>query len=130
MPTITGLPPKTYFRSPAEMRAVCADVPGPCDNTLMAAGRCAYMPMPRKPILPRYTKLGGRAEKDALKEMADRGLATLKERGRLSPDIAFDKYEERLVYELNMIEKMGFSGYFLIVADFIQWAKDNGIPVG
>ena len=119
-----------YFKSAAEMRAVFADLPEACDNTLTIAQRCAYMPAPRKPILPRYTKLGGRAEKDALKEMADRGLAALKEQGRLSPDIALDEYEARLVYELNMIEKMGFSGYFLIVADFIQWAKDNGIPVG
>jgi DNA polymerase-3 subunit alpha len=119
-----------YFKSAAEMRAVFADLPEACDNTLAIAQRCAYMPAPRKPILPRYTKLGGRAEKDALKEMADRGLAALKEQARLSPDITFDKYEERLTYELDMIEKMGFSGYFLIVADFIQWAKDNGIPVG
>jgi DNA polymerase-3 subunit alpha len=129
-PNRRSLTRQHYFKSAAEMRAVFADLPEACDNTLTIAQRCAYMPLPRKPILPRYTKLGGRAEKDALKEMADRGLAALKEQARLSPDITFDKYEERLVYELGMIEKMGFSGYFLIVADFIQWAKDNGIPVG
>ena len=50
--------------------------------------------------------------------------------GRLARDIDFKTYQDRLAYELDMIEKMGFSGYFLIVADFIQWAKDNGIPVG
>ena len=88
------------------------------------------MPVPRKPILPRYTKLGGRAEKDALQEMAESGLVALQDGDRLAPDIEFKTYQDRLAYELDMIEKMGFSGYFLIVADFIQWAKDNDIPVG
>ncbi len=129
-PNRRRLTPEHYFKSAAEMRAVFSDLPEACDNTLAIARRCSYMPEPRKPILPRYTKLGGRAEKDALKEMAETGLAALKARGRLADDISFELYEERLVYELNMIEKMGFSGYFLIVADFIQWAKDNGIPVG
>jgi DNA polymerase III subunit alpha len=119
-----------YFKSAAEMRQVFADLPEACDNTLVVAQRCAYMPEPRKPILPRYNKLAGRLEKDALKEMAEAGLAALKESGRLAPDIDFGKYQERLAYELGMIETTGFSGYFLIVADFIQWAKANGIPVG
>ena len=129
-PNRRRLTPEHYFKSAAEMRGVFSDLPEACDNTLAIAQRCSYMPEPRKPILPRYTKLGGRAEKDALKEMAENGLAALKAGGRLAADIAFELYRERLVYELNMIEKMGFSGYFLIVADFIQWAKDNGIPVG
>ena len=76
-----------YFKSAAEMRAVFADLPEACDNTLAIAQRCAYMPAPRKPILPRYTKLGGRAEKDALKEMADRGLAALKEQAAFRPTL-------------------------------------------
>ncbi len=129
-PNRRRLTPEYYFKSAAEMRNAFSDLPEACDNTLTIARRCAYMPEPRKPILPRYTKLGGRAEKDALKEMAENGLAALRAGSRLADDIAFERYQERLVYELNMIEKMGFSGYFLIVADFIQWAKDNGIPVG
>ncbi len=129
-PNRRRLTPEHYFKSAGEMRSVFSDLPEACDNTIAIAQRCAYMPEPRKPILPRYTKLGGRAEKDALKEMAEAGLATLKASGRLADDIALERYEERLSYELNMIEKMGFSGYFLIVADFIQWAKDNSIPVG
>ena len=129
-PNRRRLTPEHYFKSAAEMRGVFSDLPEACDNTLAIAQRCSYMPEPRKPILPRYTKLGGRAEKDALKEMAENGLADLKAGDRLAGDIAFELYQERLAYELNMIEKMGFSGYFLIVADFIQWAKDNGIPVG
>ena len=62
------------------MRELFADLPEACDNTLVIAQRCAYMPVPRKPILPRYTKLAGRAEKDALKEMAESGLAALQGR--------------------------------------------------
>jgi DNA polymerase-3 subunit alpha len=129
-PNRRRLTPEHYFKSAAEMRKLFADLPEACDNTLVIAQRCAYMPMPRKPILPRYTKLAGRSEKEALKEMADSGLAALKAAGRLSPDIAFDVYQKRLAYELGMIETTGFAGYFLIVADFIQWAKDNGVPVG
>jgi DNA polymerase-3 subunit alpha len=129
-PNRRRLTPEHYFKSAAQMREAFADLPEACDNTLTIARRCAYMPVPRKPILPRYTKLGGRAEKDALKEMAETGLMALKESGRLSSDIAFKAYQDRLSYELDMIEKMGFSGYFLIVADFIQWAKDHDIPVG
>ena len=129
-PNRRRLTPEHYFKSAAQMRELFADLPEACDNTLVIAQRCAYMPMPRKPILPRYTKLAGRTEKDALKEMAEGGLAALQKRDRLAPDIELKTYQDRLAYELNMIETMGFSGYFLIVADFIQWAKDNGIPVG
>ncbi|WP_395709819.1 DNA polymerase III subunit alpha [Reyranella sp.] len=129
-PNRRRLTPEHYFKPAAEMRKAFVDLPEACDNTLVVARRCAYMPVPRKPILPRYTKLAGRADKEALAEMAGNGLATLKAGGRLSPDIDFAKYQERLAYELGMIEKMGFSGYFLIVADFIQWAKDHDIPVG
>ncbi|SEP39134.1 DNA polymerase-3 subunit alpha [Rhodospirillales bacterium URHD0017] len=129
-PNRRRLTPEHYFKSAAQMREAFADLPEACDNTLTIARRCAYMPVPRKPILPRYTKLGGRAEKDALKEMAETGLIALKDGGRLSADIEFKTYQDRLSYELDMIEKMGFSGYFLIVADFIQWAKDHDIPVG
>jgi DNA polymerase-3 subunit alpha len=129
-PNRRRMTPEHYFKSAAEMRALFADVPEACDNTLVVARRCAYMPVPRKPILPRYTKLKGRSEGEALRSLARGGLEELHARGRLAPEIEFKKYEERLAYELDMIERMGFAGYFLIVADFIQWAKDNGVPVG
>ena len=119
-----------YFKSAEQMREVFADLPEACDNTLVVAQRCAYMPEPRKPILPSYTKLKGRSEGEALRDLARGGLEELRTLGRLAADIEFAKYEERLVYELDMIEKMGFAGYFLIVADFIQWAKDHDVPVG
>jgi DNA polymerase-3 subunit alpha len=129
-PNRRRLTPEHYFKSAEEMRQVFSDLPEACDNTLVIAKRCAYMPAPRKPILPSYTKLQGRSEEGALRDLARRGLDELKVLGRLADGIEFTKYEERLDYELNMIVKMGFAGYFLIVADFIQWAKDNGVPVG
>ncbi|MEI6204720.1 MAG: PHP domain-containing protein, partial [Enhydrobacter sp.] len=129
-PNRRRLTPEYYFKSAAEMREVFADLPEACDNTLVVAQRCAYMPMARKPILPSYTKLEGRTEGEALRALAREGLEELQGLGRLAADIDFAKYEARLVYELDMIEKMGFSGYFLIVWDFINWAKEHGIPVG
>ncbi len=129
-PNRRRLTPEHYFKSAAEMRKLFEDLPEACDNTLVIARRCAYMPAPRKPILPRYTKLEGRSEGEALRDLARRGLDELRLAGRLAEDITFERYGERLAYELDMIEKMGFAGYFLIVADFIQWAKDNGVPVG
>ncbi len=129
-PNRRRLTPEHYFKSAEEMRATFADLPEACDNTLVVARRCAYMPAPRKPILPSYTKLEGRSEGEALRDLARGGLEELRERARLAADIPFEKYTARLTYELDMIEKMGFAGYFLIVADFIQWAKDHDVPVG
>ena len=129
-PNRRRLTPEHYFKSAEEMRKLFEDLPEACDNTLVIAQRCAYMPAPRKPILPSYTKLEGRSEGEALRDLAKSGLAELKAAGRLAENVTFDRYTGRLTYELDMIEKMGFAGYFLIVADFIQWAKDNGVPVG
>ncbi len=129
-PNRRRLTPEHYFKSAAEMRALFADLPEACDNTLVVAQRCAYMPQPRKPILPSYTKLEGRSEGEALRDLARNGLEEWRAAGRLAEGIDFKSYQDRLVYELDMIEKMGFAGYFLIVTDFIQWAKDNGVPVG
>ncbi len=129
-PNRRRLTPEHYFKPAAAMRELFSDLPEACDNTLVIAQRCAYMPTPRKPILPSYTKLEGRSEGEALRDLARRGLDELKQLGRLAENITFERYTERLTYELDMIEKMGFAGYFLIVADFIQWAKDNGVPVG
>jgi DNA polymerase-3 subunit alpha len=138
------LTPEHCFKPAAEMRELFADLPEAVDNTLVVAQRCAYMPRTRDPILPVYTKLGGRTEIEALSELAREGL----ERRLAAPAIgdsrrhpmggaepapgadSLQPYRERLEYELSVIEQMGFPGYFLIVADFIQWAKGEGIPVG
>ncbi len=129
-PNRRRLTPEHYFKSAAEMRAGYSDLPEAIDNTLVIARRCAFMPEVRKPILPTYTKLAGRTEAQALRDLATSGMDRLLKDGHTSSEIGEEKYRERLDYELAMIDRMGFSGYFLIVADFIQWAKAHDIPVG
>ena len=131
------LTPEHYFKSAAEMRALFADLPEALDNTLTIARRCASMPEMRDPILPVYTKLGGRTEIEALRDLSARGLERRLEGQIFTGDMdetareeAAKPYRERLDYELGVIEQMGFPGYFLIVADFIQWTRDQDIPVG
>jgi DNA polymerase-3 subunit alpha len=126
-----------YFKSPAEMRLLFADLPEACDNTLVIAKRCAYMPEPRKPILPPFPTDSGRKEEEEVRLAAFAGLdARLKshvwreEMSEAEREAAAKPYRERLEYELGVIIKMGFAGYFLIVSEFIQWAKAQGIPVG
>jgi DNA polymerase-3 subunit alpha len=119
-----------FFKPCGAMRALFADLPDACDNTLAIARRCAVMAAARKPELPICPKVGpGMSEAETVAEMAKSGLegrldALALEEARRPP------YRQRLGYELSVIESMGFSGYFLIVADFIQWAKAQGIPVG
>ncbi len=123
------LTPNHYFRPAAEMRTVFADVPEACDNTLVIARRCAFIPQPRQPILPAFPTAAGESEEAALRRAARAGLdARLRRQGVAAADAA--PYSERLEFELATIIQMGFAGYFLIVADFIQWAKRAGIPVG
>ncbi|MBL8711031.1 MAG: DNA polymerase III subunit alpha [Rhodospirillaceae bacterium] len=115
------------FKSSAEMRALFADLPEAIDNTLAIARRCAFMPPARKPILPAFSD--GKSEDEALREMAHRGLDKRLAALGLGEEQA-KPYRERLDFELDVIIQMGFPGYFLIVAEFIQWAKAQGIPVG
>ncbi len=131
------LTPDHRFKSAAEMRALFADLPEAVDNTLVVARRCAYMPVTRKPILPQFRTASGRDEIAELREMAAAGLERRLANQLSSADhddathsAAATPYRERLEYELGVISSMGFAGYFLIVADFIQWAKAQGIPVG
>ena len=125
------------FKSAAEMRELFADIPEAVDNTLVIARRCSAIVDRKKPLLPVYTKLEGRSEEEALAEMSRQGLEKRLTDQVLTPDMdaaareeTAKPYRERLEYELGIIEQMGFPGYFLIVADFIQWTKDRGIPVG
>src|SRR6266849_1552699 len=123
------LTPEHFFRPAAEMRALFADLPEACDNTLVIARRCAFIPQPQRPILPAFPLPDGADEATALREAARVGLAA-----RIAvPGVHAVNpvpYRERLEFELDMIVETGFAGYFLIVADFIQWAKRQGIPVG
>ncbi len=96
----------------------------------MIARRCAFIPQPRQPILPAFPSAEGIEEETALRHAAGAGLdarlAALGRKRRSPPE----PYRERLEFELGTIIRMGFAGYFLIVSDFIQWAKRQGIPVG
>jgi DNA polymerase III subunit alpha len=128
-PNRRRLTPNHHFKPPASMRKLFADVPEACDNTLVIARRCAYMPEPRAPILPPYASANGGDEKDELRAAAAAGLEQRLAVLHLSPE-AEAPYRARLQFELETIIQMGFAGYFLIVAEFIQWAKSEGIPVG
>ena len=130
------LTPEHRFKTAAEMRALFADLPDAADNTIVIAKRCAFMVEKRNPILPAF---GNEAlnEEQLLRAKAQEGLERRLETLVLTQGMdaegeerASKPYRERLAYELDMIVRMGFAGYFLIVADFIQWAKANGIPVG
>ncbi len=124
------LTPDHHFRPAAEMRELFADLPEACDNTLVIARRCAFIPRPRKPILPAFTTADGMDEAAALGAAARDGLARRLAAAGVDAEANGAAYRERLEYELKVIISMGFAGYFLIVADFIQWAKRQKIPVG
>jgi DNA polymerase-3 subunit alpha len=121
--------PEAWVKSAEMMAELFEDLPEAVQNTLVVARRCAFAPPRRKPILP---SLAGDKEGEVrmLAEDARRGLAArLEKYGELS-DAELKVYVDRLEFELGVIAGMGFPGYFLIVADFIKWAKAQGIPVG
>jgi DNA polymerase-3 subunit alpha len=115
---------------PAEvMEELFSDLPEATANTLVVAQRCAYAPPKRKPILP---SLAGDKEGEA-RMMAEDARAGLEKRLEPYGEMSAEErqvYLDRLDFEVSIINRMGFGGYFLIVADFIKWAKDNDIPVG
>ncbi|MFH5773479.1 DNA polymerase III subunit alpha [Paracoccus sp. NGMCC 1.201697] len=118
------LTPDHYFKSPAEMATLFADLPEAIENTVEIARRCAFAVKKHKPILPRFAE-------DEVEELRRQAWDGLRARLAIIPHaVPVEEYEERLRFELGIIEQMGFPGYFLIVADFIKWAKDRGIPVG
>ncbi len=130
------LTPEHRFKSAEEMRSLFSDLPEALDNTLVIARRCAVAALPRDPILPKFDT-GGRDEGAELRAQAEAGLEA-----RLAGEVLTDgmdadarknaatPYHERLAFELDVIIKMNYGGYFLIVADFIRWAREKRIPVG
>ena len=115
-----------YVKSSNEMYSLFNDIPMVCQNTLMLAQKCSFFPTEKKPSLPRL-KNKDITENHFLIKLAFKGL---KERIKKLEGFEKNIYINRLKYELKIITNMGFSGYFLIVADFIKWSKDNDIPVG
>ncbi|SFP88671.1 DNA polymerase III subunit alpha [Tranquillimonas alkanivorans] len=118
------LTPQHYFKSQAEMATLFADLPEAVENTVEIAKRCAFKAEKRAPILPRFAD-------DEVEELRRQAKEGLEARLAVIPHAAsVDEYQKRLDFELGIIESMGFPGYFLIVADFIKWAKEHDIPVG
>src|SRR5262249_29353224 len=146
------LTPEHRFKIRAEMAALFADLPEALAATVEVAERCAFRPRTKAPILPRFAavkaveaKTGEAAqtleaiaggtpaatnEAEQLRQAARAGLERRLARHPLAPGHTAEEYHDRLAFELGVIEKMKYAGYFLIVADFIQWAKAQGIPVG
>ncbi|MFT6694663.1 MAG: DNA polymerase-3 subunit alpha [Paracoccaceae bacterium] len=118
------LTPQHYFKTQAEMITLFADLPEAIENTIEIAQRCAFRTYTRDPILPKFAD----NEVEELRAIAHAGL---KDRLAMIPHaVSVKEYEDRLDFELGVIEGMGFPGYFLIVADFIRWSKEQNIPVG
>ena len=116
------------FKTAAEMAAQFADLPEAIDNTIEIAKRCAFRPKKRDPILPKFVPESGLSPEDEMRVQAEAGLARrLKAHGMYAEEAA---YRERLEFELGVITKMNFAGYFLIVSDFMKWTRARGIPVG
>ena len=116
------------FKTASEMQAQFADLPEAIENTVEVARRCAFKPMKRKPILPVFVPESGKTAEEELKAQAEQGLS----RRLTGAPLAAERkvYDERLAYELGIINRMGFPGYFLIVSDFMKWTRAQGIPVG
>jgi DNA polymerase-3 subunit alpha len=113
--------PEAWLKSGPMMQELFADLPETIANTAIIAQRCAVAAPKRRPILPRLSN----DEDETLRREAHAGLEN-RLQGRSEEDKA--GYRERLDFEIDVITRMGFAGYFLIVADFIQWAKANDIP--
>ncbi|MBX9757265.1 MAG: DNA polymerase III subunit alpha [Beijerinckiaceae bacterium] len=120
------------FKTREEMGKLFADLPEALERSVEIALRCSYRPKTRGPILPRFTSLDGAPldEEAELRRQAQEGLAARLAVHGCAPGLTQEEYEQRLDFELGIIVKMKFPGYFLIVSDFIKYAKGKGIPVG
>ncbi|MBW2510194.1 MAG: DNA polymerase III subunit alpha [Deltaproteobacteria bacterium] len=121
-----------YLKTPEQMVNLFAHIPEAAKNTLRIAEMCAGQATPlAEPNLPRFNVPGGATEEDYLRALSVAGLGRRIQEMRERREILDEnEYHARLELELDVILKMGFAGYFLIVQDFINWAKDNGVPVG
>jgi DNA polymerase-3 subunit alpha len=116
--------PEFYLKSPAEMRGIWRELPAACDNTLLIAERCEVSFNEGADLMPRFGVPAGESEESWLVKEVERGL-----RARF-PDEVPAAQRERAAYEIEVICRLGYSGYFLVVADLVRHAKDNGVRVG
>lgn len=122
---------KQYVRSAAEMAVLFQDLPEALQNTVEISKRCTVTLELGHNYLPNFKTPNGASVEEYLAHLAKEGLEVRFQKIVLrSEAVVRDPYEDRLALELKVIQSMGFASYFLIVADFIQWAKDNGVPVG
>ena len=121
-----------YLKTPEQMVNLLGHIPDAAKNTLLISEMCAGQATPLgDPKLPRFAVPGGASEEDYLRALSVAGLGRrIQEMRERSESLEENEYHRRLELELDVILKMGFAGYFLIVQDFINWAKDNGVPVG
>lgn len=129
--------PNNRLRSESEMVELFKDLPEATANTVLIAKRCNYLSEKVNPLLPKFECPDGKTQDEYIDEQARLGL-----KERMQKHVYFEgmtaeqkaeidqKYYDRLEYELSVIKRMGFSGYFLIVSDFIRWSKGHGVPVG
>ncbi len=129
--------PNQYFKSPAEMEELFADLPEAILNTVNIAKKCHIMAFERKPALPKFNSSENFSEAQELRRQSHEGLEIRLQSKFAIEEISPEKQAEirsqyfaRLDFEIDVIVKMDFPGYFLIVSDFIKWAKNNDIPVG
>lgn len=129
--------PNNRLRSAEEMVELFKDLPEAVQSTVNIAARCNYLSQKVDPLLPIFECPEGKTQDEFITEQAYKGLKQRMEaqvyNDSQTPEerVEIDKrYYERLDYELSVIKKMGFPGYFLIVSDFIQWSKTHGVPVG
>ncbi|UBX51384.1 DNA polymerase III subunit alpha [Acinetobacter pseudolwoffii] len=128
--------PEQYFKSAEEMTALFSDIPSAIENTYHIAKRCNVTLQLGKYFLPDYPIPEGHTIDTFFAHLSKEGLEERlnflyppEQRDEDWPEIR-KPYDERIEYEINIINSMGFPGYFLIVMDFIQWSKSNGVPVG
>jgi DNA polymerase-3 subunit alpha len=121
--------PEQYFKPQEEMAKLFADIPQALENSLEIARRCNLAIDLGKSRLPRFPTPEDVSVEDFLGTQAEQGLARRMEQLKIAEEQR-PRYRERLAFEIKTIVQMGFAGYFLIVADFINWAKQNGVPVG
>lgn len=129
--------PGNHWRTEDEMVNLFADIPEAVENTINIAKRCNFLSKKMEPLLPIFICPDGKTQDEFITEEAYKGLNERMKVQVYHPDMTPEeraetdrKYYERLDYELSVIKKMGFPGYFLIVSDFIRWSKTHGVPIG
>ncbi len=129
--------PTNCWRNENEMVELFKDIPEAVENTVKIAERCNYLSKKVEPLLPIFVCPDGKTQDEFITEEAYKGLHERMKAQVYTPEMTPEKraeideeYYARLEYELSVIKKMGFPGYFLIVSDFIRWSKTHGVPIG